>query len=56
MDYYAKEERSCLRGRWLTVNKQIEHCKNKGITFTGYSEKMAKKYLSTHNTFIYYIQ
>lgn len=39
------------RGRWLTVNEQIAHCKDKGITFIDYSEEKAKKYLSTHNTF-----
>lgn len=38
-------------GRWLTVDEQIAHCKDKGITFIDYSEEMAKKYLSTHNTF-----
>lgn len=38
-------------GKMLSLDEQILHCKNKGITFKICSEEKAREYLCNHNTF-----
>ena len=38
-------------GSLLTASQQVEHCKNKGITFNNISESTAEDYLIKRNTF-----
>lgn len=35
--------------QFLTVDEQIKHLKNKGISFENYSEEKAKQYLRYNN-------